>query len=96
MLRITVESEPKIVILKLEGKITGPWIDELKKVWHSLLIAPGSKNVFIDLRGITHLSPEGKQVLCDMHKQTGAEFIANSPMTKHFADEARRKNSKAN
>jgi len=89
MLRITLENEPSTLMLKLEGKLTGPWIDELKKVWHSL--APrGAKTFFIDLRGLTYLSAEGKQVLLEMYSQTGAQFIADSPMTKHFADEARR------
>ncbi len=32
----------------------------------------------------------GRQVLADIHQRTGAEFLANSPMTKYFAEEARR------
>ena len=95
MLKISVENEAKAVTVKLEGSVTGPWVDELKKVWSSLT-APGSKSLFVDLRGITHVSPAGKQVLSEMHRQSGAEFIADSPLTKHFADEARRTTSRAN
>jgi hypothetical protein len=33
----------------------------------------------------------GRQVLADIHKVTGADFLADTPMTKYFAAEARRK-----
>jgi hypothetical protein len=36
----------------------------------------------------------GRQVLADIHSATGAKFVADTPMTKYFAAEARRKNKK--
>jgi len=34
---------------------------------------------------------DGRRVLADIHKVTGADFLADTPMTKYFAAEARRK-----
>ena len=64
-------------------------MDELRQAWNSLRNIPGSKKLKIDLRGVLHLSSEGRHVLAEIHKSSGAEFIADTPMTKYFADEAR-------
>ena len=69
--------------------MAGPWVDELKRVWECQCEAFGSKKLQIDLRGVLHLSREGRHVLAEIHKSSGAEFIADTPMTKYFADEAR-------
>jgi hypothetical protein len=36
----------------------------------------------------------GRRVLADIHKVTGADFLADTPMTKYFAAEARRNKRK--
>lgn len=50
----------------------------------------GSKILRVDLSGVTHIDAEGKQLLTQIHKKTGAEFLADTPMTKYFAEEAAR------
>jgi hypothetical protein len=35
------------------------------------------------------MDTEGRRVLADMHKENAAHFIADTPMTKYFAEEAR-------
>jgi hypothetical protein len=37
-----------------------------------------------------HMSADGRRILAEIHKQTGADFIADTPLTKYFAREARR------
>ena len=90
MLKISVDDDPEEATLRLEGRVTGPWVDEFKKAWRSLCDSLGARKLWIDLRGVTHMSADGKQVLAEIHSKTGAEFIADTPMTKYFADEARR------
>ena len=51
--------------------------------------SPGFKLLRIDLSGVTHVDAEGKQLLAQIHEETGAEFLAETPMTKYFAEEAR-------
>ena len=76
--------------LKLEGRIIGEWALELDRVWRPLADSLGSKNLVIDLRGVMNVDSRGKQILADIRRATGAEFVADTPMTKYFATEARR------
>jgi hypothetical protein len=93
-LRITVSQEPETVTMKLEGRVIGPWVTELQHAWHSLLASLGSKKLRVDLCGISHMDGNGRQVLSEIYKQTGADFLTDTPMTKYFADEARLQNRK--
>jgi len=91
-LRITVSEESDATTLRLDGRVVGPWVNELDRAWRSLAGGLGSKKLVVDLCGISHMGLNGRQVLADIHKGTGADFLADTPMTKYFAAEARRKN----
>lgn len=65
---------------------------ELDRAWQSLAASLGSKKLLVDLREVTHMDLNGRQVLADIHSATGAKFVADTPLTKYFAAEARRKN----
>jgi len=95
MLKITMEDGPGTTTLRLEGRVEGPWVKELRQAWNSLDGALGSKKLSVDLRGVTHMCTEGKDVLAEIHRKTGAELIADTPMTKYFAEEAKRRSGKA-
>jgi hypothetical protein len=38
---------------------------------------------------------DAKALLAQIYKATGVEFLANTPLTKHFAEEARRTKEKS-
>ena len=44
----------------------------------------------VDICGVTHADLDGRRTLADIHRVTGAEFVADTPMTKYFAAEAQR------
>jgi anti-anti-sigma factor len=88
-LRISIHEEPEATVLRIEGRVAGPWVDELDRAWQSVAASLGSKKLLVDLTGITHMDTAGRRILADIHKRTGAEFVADSPMTKYFAEEAR-------
>jgi hypothetical protein len=88
-LRISIDEGPEVATLKLEGRVAGPWVEELRQAWNSLRSTTGSKKLKIDLRGVLHLNSEGRHLLAEIHKTSDVEFIADTPMTKYFADEAR-------
>jgi len=90
LLRITVNEQRDATWLRLDGRITGPWAKELERVWREIADTLESKKFGVDLRGVTHLDRTGQQVLADIYRQTAAEFLADSPLTKFFAEEARR------
>jgi hypothetical protein len=93
-LKITVSEEPERMTMKLEGRIVGPWVHELERAWRSLLASLGAKKLRVDLCGIDHIAPDGRQVLAEIYNTTGADFLADTPMTKYFADEAQLQNPK--
>jgi len=48
----------------------------------------GERKLLVDLRGLTHVDGAGRNLLADIHAETGADFLADTPLTKHFAEEA--------
>ncbi len=93
-LKITTDEGPKEITLKLEGRIAGLWVPEFRQAWKLLAGALRNKKLVVDLRGVTHVDVAGRESLAEVHKQTGARFLADTPMTTYFADEACQPNSK--
>ena len=89
MLRITIQDDPKAVTMRLEGKVVGPWVDELNRSWHALMPTLASKRFCIDLRDVAFVDDQGKRLLHEMYRGTTADFLADSPLTRYFAEEAR-------
>jgi anti-anti-sigma regulatory factor len=77
MLRITIDEKEDGMRFVLEGRIAGPWVQELERAWMETAPRLGSKKVSIDLRNVTYADASGKRVLRDIFSQSGAELIAN-------------------
>lgn len=88
MLKITFNETPDSTNVKLEGKLSGPWVDELERSWteHS---PHASGTVIIDLSGVTYIDPEGKRLLSRMVEK-GVCFEGTRLMTKYVIDEITR------
>jgi anti-anti-sigma regulatory factor len=87
-LKITTDEGPKEIALKLEGRLAGPWVPEFRQAWKSLAGTLADKKFVVDLRGVTHVDIAGRASLAEVHTQAGAQFLADTPMTKYFAEEA--------
>jgi anti-anti-sigma regulatory factor len=85
-LRITIQNSKREVTLKLEGRIAGPWVEELRRTWESLAPSLGSKHLRLDLCEVTFVDAQGKQLLTDIRKG-GAAFLANTAMIKSLVEE---------
>jgi ABC-type transporter Mla MlaB component len=92
--KITVQEEAEVVTLQLEGRATGTWVPEINRAWQQIDSSLGSRKLRVDLNGVTHMDRDAKALLAEIHRVTGAEFLANTPLTKYFAEEARRKDGK--
>jgi hypothetical protein len=90
MLRITIEEKPEAATIKLEGRIAGPWVAELDRVWVETAPKLASKNLAIDLRDVTYADASGKQTLRDIFAQTKAEVVYGTPWTQFLADQITR------
>jgi len=88
-MRVTIhQSDGQDVIIKIEGKIAGLQVPELHRAWQNLAPSLGQKKLLVDLRDVTHVDGTGRNLLADIHAKTGAEFLADTPLTKYFAEEA--------
>jgi hypothetical protein len=88
MLKISVNRTSDLVTLKLEGKLAGPWDSELERVWRSFLSSDNCGDLRLDLRNVDFVDKEGRTLLRQMHLQSGATFLADSPLTQYYAEEA--------
>jgi anti-anti-sigma regulatory factor len=76
------------ITMKIEGKIAGPNVSALNQAWLVLAPSIGQRKLLVDLRGVMHVDETGRNLLAEIHGRTGAEFVADTPLTKHFAEEA--------
>ena len=86
MLRITVHDNPQALTFQLEGRLAGPWVQELKECWQSTLAHRDKPILRVDLTGVTFIDDAGKACLAAMHRQ-GAELVAADCLTKEIVAE---------
>lgn len=82
-----MESKTDSVTLNIEGSIAGSWLAELNKVWEQLAPSIGTRKLKVNLSGVTFLDLAASDRLREIHQQTGALFMGNSPLTSYFANE---------
>jgi hypothetical protein len=87
-LKITINETPETVKLRLEGRVARPWLSEFQSAWDGLAVSIGSRKLTIDLCGVTQMCPDARKLLAEIHTRTGARFLADTPLTKYFAEEA--------
>jgi len=76
--------------MKLEGKMVGPWVAECRQTWTGLVSSLSARKLALDLCGVTFVDEQGLALLREIYRATHADIITNSPLTKHFADQATR------
>ena len=85
-----MDERPADITMQLEGKVIGPWVNEFDQVWRRLADSLALKRFCVDLREVTQMDAKGKLILAEIYEKTGADFLANTPIAKYLADEARR------
>jgi|SRR5579872_4050793 hypothetical protein len=86
MLRITkvdTETEQKLI---LEGRLTQPWIADIRSHWEGIRHAHPERKFVVDLRGIMGIDSAGEDALALM-KTEGAEFLASGIRMKHLVED---------
>jgi hypothetical protein len=86
VLRITIQKSTQEVTMKLEGRIAGPWVEELHRTWISLAPSLGPNHLRVDLCDVTFVDTKGKQALTEI-RRCGAAFLADTAMTKSLVKE---------
>ena len=84
MLKITTDLDDTRAILELEGRLAGPWVQELRHCWQS---ANGTgRRINVVLKQVTFIDDSGKQLLQEMHLG-GAMLAAEGCMTKAIVEQ---------
>jgi ABC-type transporter Mla MlaB component len=73
MLRISVISDSDAIHFHLEGKLIGPWVEELRQLSNDALSQ--NKTVTLDLEKLWYIDPRGAELLRDLQQR-------NVPQTK--------------
>jgi len=80
VLRITATTTDKVV-LRLEGRLVGPWVDELRQaVWRT---SGWRQRLDIDVTDLTYVDEDGEQALSWLHRM-GARFHGKGPFSQYM------------
>jgi anti-anti-sigma regulatory factor len=87
MLKITGKKDavPASMLIILEGRLAGPWVEELHSYWRQISGNQQSGAV-IDLTGVTFIDANGKELLTRLWQQ-GAELHAVGCLTRCTVEE---------
>jgi len=87
MLRISNRTDADgLTVVVLEGRLAGPWVDELRACWRVLVATVDARSVQVLLDEVSFIDPAGKALLWAMHEQ-GATLAATGCMTRAIVDE---------
>lgn len=87
MLKITGQHDTgtKSISLIVEGRLAGPWVEELNRSWCKLT-GSQREHAIIDLSGVTFIDATGKALLDRLWKQ-GARLRATGCLTRCIVEE---------
>lgn len=86
MLKITVHTENHSTTLQLEGRLAGPWVEELERSWTSIVKERDKHPLRVDLSSVTYVDQKGKNLLKRLHRE-GAGLIASGCLTTCIVEE---------
>ena len=84
MLKITTQIGATGTIFELEGRLAGPWVQELEGCWQRIVIR--DQPIKVVLKAVTFIDSDGRKLLAEMHRQ-GAALAAEEFMMKAVTEE---------
>lgn len=96
-LKISIYECENSIDIRLEGRVAGPWVAELSRVWIETAPQLNSRKLILDLRSVTYADSAGTGALRQIYAHCRPRLIAGSPWTEYLAGEIRaRKSTRAN
>jgi anti-anti-sigma regulatory factor len=86
MFRATVEHHGELVTLRIEGRLSGPCLSELEDCWRQLSSGNGTRQVRVDLKEVTFVSVQGKQLLQRLCR-AGVQLTGDGLMTRALVEQ---------
>lgn len=83
MLKISVKDEEaqKQLLLEVEGRLAGPWVEELERSWQAERLRERSERIVVRLAHVTFIDDAGKDLLKRMF-QAGAKLEGSGCMVR--------------
>jgi anti-anti-sigma regulatory factor len=85
MLKITLLDSADECRFRLEGKLSGPWVTELRQCWNTASSTTHGRRTVMDLREVDFVDPAGEVLLGDMSQQ-GVDLQASTPFMRAVVD----------
>ncbi len=86
MLRITAEQEGATWVLKLEGRLQGEWVRELRRSWRRIRGVAAPARIRVELADVQFLDVAGKVLLTEMHRD-GVGITAHGVLASAIREE---------
>ena len=86
MLKITICDSANELRLRLEGRLAGAWVGELRQCWRTASSTTALRDAVLDLRDVDFVDSDGQALLAEMH-QEGVRLEAFGPLTQHLVEE---------
>jgi anti-anti-sigma regulatory factor len=87
MLRITTTMDGDRLVMVLEGRLAGPWVDELSRCWTALGTTRRPASVAVVLDGVTFIDAAGRALLGAMRDEGTVLAAASGCMTRAIVQE---------
>jgi hypothetical protein len=86
MLRVTPTESNGRSTFKLEGKLRGPWVDEMRQCWIRIAHLPRRVAVEVNLQEVSYVDERGRDLLLRMERE-GASLVGASEFLRHLLHE---------
>jgi hypothetical protein len=89
MLKITLHDSAGELRFRLEGRLAGPWVGELRQCWETALATVQGRTTSVCLEEVDYVDAEGQTLLTDMHRQ-GVILQTKTPLIRALVQEIER------
>ena len=86
MLKITLHDSAKELRFRLEGKLSGLWVKELRQCWQTARSTTQQRETVLDLSELDFVDSEGQELLAEMDRE-GVVLRAASPFMRAIVEE---------
>jgi len=86
MLKITLLDSSAELRLRLEGKLAGPWVTELRQCWETASSTTAGRQTVVDLHDVDFVDGDGQKLLAEMHRRN-VELAAITPLIQSIVED---------
>jgi hypothetical protein len=85
MLKISVEESDNSVRLILEGRLVGPWVEELQRVCQTQYADDPNSHLIVDLCDVTSMDTHGEELLQQLYRR-GAALTCSGVLNQYLVE----------